>query len=96
MISSASICSVIRIVPISEAMFDPTLPARISATTVELNSSSIDSRAAYPIRYFGMKGDSRFRAIWIVMTAPINTEMIATMPIEFSPRLSVSARMRLP
>ena len=33
MISSASICSVIRIVPISEAMFDPTLPARISATT---------------------------------------------------------------
>ena len=43
-----------------------------------------------------MKGDSRFRAIWIVMTAPMNTEMIATMPIEFSPRLSVSARMRLP
>ena len=46
MISSASICSVMRIVPISEAMFEPTLPARISATTVDENSSSIDSRAA--------------------------------------------------
>ena len=29
-ISSASICSVTRMVPISEAMFDPTLPAKIS------------------------------------------------------------------
>jgi hypothetical protein len=29
-ISSASICSVTRIVPISEAMFEPTLPARIN------------------------------------------------------------------
>ena len=75
-------------------MFDPTFPARISATTVELNSSSIDSRAAYPIRYFGMNGDSRFNAIWIVITAPMKTEMIATIPIEFSPKSWISASIR--
>ena len=46
MISSASICSVMRIVPISEAMFDPTLPASMSATTVEENSRIIVSRVA--------------------------------------------------
>ena len=45
-ISNASICSVIRIVPISEAMFEPTLPARIRATTVDENSSVIVSRVA--------------------------------------------------
>ena len=46
MISSASICSVMRMVPISEAMVDPTLPARISATTVEENSRIMVSRVA--------------------------------------------------
>ena len=46
MISSASICSVMRIVPISEAMLEPTLPARISATTVDENSRIIVSRVA--------------------------------------------------
>ena len=46
MISRASICSVMRIVPISEAMLEPTRPARMSATTVELNSSIIVSRVA--------------------------------------------------
>ncbi len=46
MISRASICSVMRIVPISEAMLDPTLPARIRATTVEENSRIIVSRVA--------------------------------------------------
>lgn len=46
MISSASICSVMRIVPISEAMLDPTLPERMSATTVDENSRIIVSRVA--------------------------------------------------
>ena len=46
MISSASICSVMRMVPISEAMFDPTLPERMSATTVEENSRIMVSRVA--------------------------------------------------
>jgi hypothetical protein len=42
-----------------------------------------------------MNGDCRFSAIWIVITAPMNTEMIATMPIELSPRLAISTRIRL-
>ena len=46
MISRASICSVMRMVPISDAMFEPTLPARISATTVDENSRVIVSRVA--------------------------------------------------
>ena len=37
-ISIASICSVILMLPISEAMFDPIFPARIRATIVEQNS----------------------------------------------------------
>ena len=44
--SSASICSVIRIVPSSDAMLPPTLPASTSAIMVELNSSRIISRVA--------------------------------------------------
>ena len=44
--SSASICSLTRIVPKLEATFEPTLPARIKLTTVGLNSSVIDSRVA--------------------------------------------------
>ena len=46
MISSASICSVMRMVPISEAIDDPTFPARISATTADENSRIIVSRVA--------------------------------------------------
>ena len=44
MISMASICSVTRMVPISEAILLPTLPARISAMIEEENSSKIISR----------------------------------------------------
>lgn len=48
MISSASICSVTRIVPISEAIFEPTLPARIRQRIELENSSSTISRVANP------------------------------------------------
>jgi len=41
-----------------------------------------------------MNGDSRFNAIWIVITAPMKTEMIATIPIEFSPKSWISASIR--
>ena len=43
-ISRASICCVTRIVPISEAMFDPTLPASIRHIIELENSRSIISR----------------------------------------------------
>ena len=42
--SMASSCWVIRMLPISEAMLDPILPARINATMVELNSNIMLSR----------------------------------------------------
>ena len=44
MMSRASICCVTRIVPISEAMFDPTFPARIRHIIELENSSSMISR----------------------------------------------------
>ena len=43
-ISMASSCWVILMLPISEAMLEPILPARINATIVELNSSIMLSR----------------------------------------------------
>ena len=90
MISSASICSVMRIVPISEAMLDPTLPARISATTADENSRIIVSRVAYPTSERGMNGESRLMHIWRVITAPMKTEMMAVSPIESTPSASIS------
>ena len=48
-ISNASICSEIRIVPISEAILDPTFPARMSEINVGLNSNITLWRAAKPI-----------------------------------------------
>jgi hypothetical protein len=41
MISKASICSVTRIVPISEAIFDPILPAKIKEIIVGENSKIV-------------------------------------------------------
>lgn len=43
-VSSASICSVIRMLPISEAMLLPIFPAKIKLTMVDENSNSIVSR----------------------------------------------------
>ncbi len=48
MISNASICSVTRIVPISDAIFDPTLPASIRQRIEFENSSRTISRVASP------------------------------------------------
>ena len=59
----ASICSVIRILPISEEMFEPILPARISAIIVEQNSSTRLSLTIYPIYILSMIGFSRLDAV---------------------------------
>lgn len=44
MISSASICCVTRMVPISEAMLEPTFPARMRHMMEDENSRSMISR----------------------------------------------------
>ena len=84
-ISSASICCVTLIVPISEAMFEPTLPARIRHMMDEENSSNRISRVVYPTTKRGIQGLSMFNFIWIQITAPMKKEISRTMPIEFMP-----------
>jgi hypothetical protein len=83
----ASICSVTRIVPISEAMLEPTLPARISDIIVQENSSMTISRVASPVAYAGIIGDSMLIFIWMQITAPMKIEMIVTKGIESTPSL---------
>src|SRR5690349_15159549 len=77
-IASASICSVTRMVPISEAMLEPTFPARIRLTMDGENSRMIESLVANPTAYKGIQGLEKPNADWIVITAPIKMEMIAT------------------
>ena len=48
MISMASICSVILMLPISEEMLEPIFPARMRATIVEQNSRTSVSLAITP------------------------------------------------
>ena len=63
MISRASICWVTRMVPISDVMFEPTLPARIRHMIDEENSSSSTSLVAYPTTNLGIHGTSTFSFI---------------------------------
>ena len=58
-ISMASICSVMRMLPISEAMFEPIFPARIRAIMVEQNSRMRLSLTMYPIYILSMIGSMR-------------------------------------
>ena len=62
-ISNASICSVTLIVPISDAIFEPTLPAKIRHKIEEENSSKMISRVAIPTAYAGIIGDTMFSCI---------------------------------
>ena len=89
-ISSASICSVTRMVPISEAMFDPTLPAKIRHNMEEENSNKMTSRVANPTAYAGIMGDTTFFCICMAITAPMKTEIVMTMGIESIPNLYIS------
>ena len=81
-ISIASICSVIRMVPISEEMLEPILPARMRHTMVEQNSRTSDSRVMYPMYIFGRKGEVMLLAVWMTRTAPINTDIRAMSGME--------------
>lgn len=93
-ISSASICSVTLIVPISEAILLPTLPARIRHIIEEENSKSNISRVASPVEYEGISGDTIFIVICIVITAPIKRDIIITRGIESTPSLLISKMRR--
>ncbi len=88
--SSASICSVTRMVPISEAMLLPTFPARISDIIDEENSRSSISLVASPVEYEGIRGDTMLMVIWMVITAPMNIEIMITSGMESTPSLLIS------
>ncbi len=90
MISRASICSVTRMVPISDAILEPTLPANIRLTIVGENSRITESLVVKPTAYIGTHGLVKPKAACIVITAPIKSEIIATMGSELIPRLSIS------
>ena len=90
MISRASICSVTLIVPISEAMFEPTFPARIRQRMELENSSNTMSRVARPTEQAGISGFDVLSFIWIVHTAPMNTEMTMTSGMESTPSFVTS------
>ena len=80
--SMASICSVMRMLPSSEDMFEPIFPARMSATIVEQNSRMRLSRTMYPTYILSMNGFSRFDAVWMTRTPPMNTEITPTITID--------------
>ncbi|MCY1553014.1 hypothetical protein D9M68_894550 [compost metagenome] len=89
MISSASICSVTLIVPISEEMADPIFPANTIALMVGLSSRIVESRFTCPIIVFGIKSLTSWNAICNVITAPINVDIIAISPREPTPIKSI-------
>ena len=89
-ISSASICCVTRMVPISDVMFEPTLPARIRHMIDDENSRIRISRVEYPTTILGIHGLSMFSLSWMHMTAPMKNEMSRTMGMEFIPSWNIS------
>ena len=89
-ISKASICWVTRMVPISDVMFEPTLPASIRHIIDEENSRRSTSLVAYPVMNFGIHGLSTFVFICMQSTAPMNTDISSTMGIELTPSLYIS------
>ena len=90
MTSSASICSVTRIVPIDEVMKEPTFPAMITEINEGANSKMIDCRVAKPTKYLGNNGLSVLMAVWMATTPPTKNEIKATMPKEPMIRSSIS------
>ena len=82
--------SEIRMVPISDAILLPTLPANNRHKIVLENSNSMQSRVTNPVEYAGNKGFSVFNLVCKVIIAPINTLTIRVMRIDSNPCFSIS------
>ena len=74
--------------PISDAMLEPILPARMRATIVEQNSRMRLSLTIYPMYILSIIGFSRFEAVWMTSTPPMKSEMTPTSRTE--DRMSLS------
>ena len=94
MTSSASICSVTRIVPMDDVMNEPIFPAMMIEMNVGANSKMTDCRVANPIKYFGISGLVKFSAVWMATTPPTKNEIKATMPNDSIIRLSISFKIK--
>ena len=92
--SSASICSVTRMVPILEVIKDPTLPAMITEIKVGANSNITDCREAKAINFLGIKGLVRLRAVWIATTAPIKNARNTVIPKDPIIKSSISLNIK--
>ncbi len=71
-------------------MLLPTFPARISDIIDEENSRSSISLVASPVEYEGIRGDTMLMVIWMVITAPMNIEIMITSGMESTPSLLIS------
>ena len=88
--SSASICSVTRILPISEVMREPRLPTSSKLMMVGHNSMTMDVLAVKPTVHEGIQLLSICRAVWVVITLPMVMETMETMRSEPTPMASIS------
>src|SRR5690606_41118842 len=70
------------------------LPAMIIDTNVGENSKIIDCLAVKPIKYLGMIGLFKFRAVCMVTTAPMKNDKKATIPKEPIINSSISLKIR--
>jgi hypothetical protein len=77
-------------VPSSEAMFEPTLPARIRHMILLENSNSSISLVVYPDTHRGIHGLWMFSFIWIHITAPMKKDINSTIPMELTPNCAIS------
>ena len=89
-ISTASMCRIPRIIPNSEAIFDPHFTANITKMLEDENSNKRISRVTKPTVHLGFQGLSIFSLMWIVITAQIKNEINKTIPIELTPNFSIS------
>ena len=86
--SKASICSVTRMVPMLEAIYDPTFPARIREIMVGENSKIKTALVAKLTNTVGIGMDAVWKLLYICIatTAPINREVKRTNPKELTPK----------
>src|SRR5690606_30553445 len=81
-------------VPILDVIYEPILPAMIIDTNVGENSKIIDCLAVKPIKYLGILGLFKFKAVCMVTTAPMKNDKKATMPSEPIINSSISLKIR--
>jgi len=77
-------------VPISDATFEPTFPARIKEIIVGENSKMVLDCVMYHTVYFGKSGLDILEAVCKAITPPIKVDINATIGRELIPMFSSS------